>query len=280
MILVKNTMCSKNKLLMFFLLIFCTQAFAFDYPTTNRFIVGVNTYHRDYKEAFCYPSKSNEAGQLYGLVLGFETKSVNALMFSAEYNIDRGITRYDGSLQSISPNSWGAYMGPHQDTTKNAFLTLDLALGYSFPLKDYHQLTPLIGFNSHRWDRGLNGMDEYYKINSAVLGFQYDYVKHPTIALGFVFKLLSAFDSNIKIENSFYKTIEMELGKKRSVEIAFPITFKSQPTCRGLWRITPYYRLQRIGISELVIIPSLGGVYEPSSRNHVVGIKLLHLFSS
>ena len=258
--------------LIFFLLVISANVFAFNYPTKNRFLIGINAYHRDYKEELPPPKKSNEAGQLYGLALGFERKYPNSFMANIELSIDAGTTDYDGSLQSF----WGEYLGPHQDKTNNAFINLDTIIGYTFAINEHHLLTPLIGLNSHTWGRGLPGVNEVYLLQSGVIGLQYDYMKSDRIQYGIQFKLLPVYDALITIETYDYSR-ELELGKKVNYEIAFPIAFKTKPTCKNLWRVTPYYRMQRIGHSEFGWITSSIWVAEPASKNHVFGIKILYM---
>lgn len=254
-------------------LLFTSNVIAVDYNTPNHLNLGINTFYRDYSERFIPPSKSDESGMLYGLIIGYEHKAPERFMFAIDLNLAGGKTDYDGSLQTFE----GEYAGPHQSITANAFATLDTKLGYCFTRSEKHLITPFIGLGSSAWSRDLlgeYGFNELYGWGYFSYGVQYDYNANKQWQYGLHIKMMPMFHGTMEIEDETAGV--MTLGNKTHFEISAPIVYKHNPCSKNYWRFTPYYQHQSFGESNSVpLYPYYYGVYicEPASRTHIVGLK-------
>ena len=252
-----------------------TSAFATNFQTKHHFHVGLNTYYRDYSEAFIAPKKSDERGLLMGALVDYEHKGANSFMFMAGLGIDGGKTRYDGALQ----DHYGNFVAPYKDHTANVFMKLEASLGYTFLMAEKHMLTPFVGGGIKGWGRGLGDV-ELYSWRYVSGGLQYDYNASEQYQVGLHVKIMPMREGYMGVEGFTYN--DMKLGNRVHFEISTPIIYKRDLNSKNYWRFTPYYEHQRFGESNWVNTINTFStgqiVAEPASRTHIVGLKAEYAF--
>lgn len=256
------------------------HALAIDYCSKNHFHIGVNAFYRNYSEDLIRPKKSEEYGMLFGIILDYEHKAPESIMFDLSYNLAKGKTRYDGSMQSSSYDTLGNYLGPVKDTTDNTFINLDTEIGYTFLIRSWYLLTPFIGLGINAWDRELSdGVDEVYFWGYASAGLQYDYDVNSYWQYGLHLKVMQMLHGKMDLPDN--SSDSMTLGDKTHFEISAPIIYKPDPQSDHYWRFTPYYQYQSFGESDIIYLHinnSSGNfyapVYEPASRTHIIGAEV------
>lgn len=256
-----------------------SNAVAIDYCSKNHINLGLDTFYRDYSEDLVSPKKSDESGMLYGVVLGYEHKAPDSIMFNIEFDLAGGKTHYDGSLQ----NYYGDYIGPWESVTVNAFLNIDAETGYTFVKRGRHLLTPFIGLGVSSWARGVDYDNEIYTWSYVSSGLQYDYDANRHWQYGLHVKVMQMLHGMMKAPD--VSSYEMTLGNKTHFEVSAPIIYKHNPDSKNYWRFTPYYQYQSFGESDWVPadiyfnLRYLGiQLSEPASRTHIVGARVEYSF--
>ena len=259
-------------------LLFSTSVNAIDYNTKNHLNVGLNTFYRDYSEVLVYPKKSDERGMLYGVVIEYERKAPQSVMFLIDLDLAGGNTHYDGSLQ----NFYGEYAGPKDSTTSNAFINIDTKLGYTFLKNCKHLITPFVGLGVSGWGRGLGNDDdsssyaEIYTWDYFSYGLQYDYNPNRQWQYGLHATLMTMLAGYMQISD--YDDVSLQLGNKTHFEVSAPVIYRRNVDSKNYWRFTPYYQYQAFGASDYALVHAsyFYTVYmrEPASHTHIAGLKV------
>lgn len=253
------------------------NAVAIEYCSKHHFNFGLETFYRDYSEDFIPPLKSDESGMLYGIVLGYEHKAPDVMMFAVDFDLALGKTHYDGSLQ----NMYGEFVAPWQSTTVNSFSTIDAEIGYTFVKGGWHLLTPFVGLGVSAWGRSLDSYDEIYSWSYASLGLQYDYDAGRHWQYGLHGKVMQMLHGEMEAPDMSSEV--MTLGNRTHFELSAPVIYKHSPCSKNYWRFTPYYQYQSFGESDRVSVDGYYGslgfyVLEPASRTHILGLKVEYSF--